>query len=66
MKEKLKAMEDTYIFDYAVRNGSTKNALKSFKRYTEGIIKQSNQANRQAKFRASELEAQKEREALND
>ena len=56
---------DKYVESYKTRNGSTKNANKSYNRYLEGVNKQNNQANRQAKFKASELKAQQEREALN-
>tara|TARA_R100000808_G_scaffold8540_2_gene24149 strand:+ start:2763 stop:2945 length:183 start_codon:yes stop_codon:yes gene_type:complete len=56
---------DKYVESYKTRNGSTKNANKSYNRYLEGVNKQNNQANRQAKFKANELKAQQEREALN-
>ena len=56
---------DKYVESYKARNGSTKNANKSYNRYLEGVNKQNNQANRQTSFRANELKAQQEREALN-
>ena len=37
--DQLKALRDKYIFDYTIRNGRTKNAMKSFQRYLRGITK---------------------------
>ena len=52
-----------YIESYKSRNGSTKNASKSYTRYSEGVIKQENQAIREASFRARVLEAQQKRDS---
>ena len=38
--------KEKYIESYKLRNGSTKNASKSYARYLEGVIKQNNQSNR--------------------
>ena len=46
---------EKYITSYKARNGSTKNAHKSFVRYLEGLKKQNNQANRQKAFREREV-----------
>ena len=54
---------EQYIESYKLRNGSTKNASKSYNRFLEGVAKQNNQAKRQASFRASVLEAQQKRDS---
>tara|TARA_Y100001938_G_scaffold41535_1_gene57262 strand:- start:1225 stop:1401 length:177 start_codon:yes stop_codon:yes gene_type:complete len=54
---------EKYIENYKSRNGSTKNASKSYNRYLEGITRQNNQAKRQASFRARVLEAQQKRDS---
>ena len=51
--------KEQYIESYKARNGSTKNASKSYKRYAEGVNKQFSQARRTATFKAEVRQAQK-------
>ena len=60
----VKLNKEKYIESYKLRNGSTKNASKSYTRYFEGSYKQENQNNRKKAFIKKQLEAQKEREAI--
>ena len=54
---------EQYIENYKSRNGSTKNASKSYNRFLEGVTKQNNQGKREACFRARVLEAQQKRDS---
>ena len=53
--------KEKYIESYKLRNGSTKNASKSYARYLEGVIKQNNQSNRKDTRIARFLEDEKTR-----
>ena len=51
-KQMYDVQKETYITKYKARTGSTKNASKSYKRYSEGVNKQFSQARRTAQYRA--------------
>jgi hypothetical protein len=53
--------KESYIERYKARTGSTKNASKSFVRYSEGVNKQFSQARRTAEYKARVRKAQKDR-----
>tara|TARA_R110002012_G_scaffold305872_2_gene510189 strand:- start:504 stop:680 length:177 start_codon:yes stop_codon:yes gene_type:complete len=52
---------EKYIESYTLRNGSSKNASKSYTRYLEGVIKQDNQAKRKDTRIARYLEEERKR-----